>query len=90
VVRLLSPRLEQENHTKDIDFSPAGIRRRREAGHADTMDALRRQPWIGKFGLLDGVILHEPQPGAEPAAEIDPAEPCSGSVPDDVRKLAAE
>jgi NTE family protein len=90
VVRLLSPRLEQENHTKDIDFSPAGIRRRREAGHADTMDALRRQPWIGKFGLLDGVILHEPQPGAEPAAEIDPAEPSSGSVPDYLRKLAAE
>jgi hypothetical protein len=54
------------------------------------MDALRRQAWIGKFGLLDGVILHEPQPGAEPAAEIDPAEPSSGSVPDDVRKLAAE
>ena len=26
--------------------------------------------WLGEFGLLDGVILHEPEPGAEPAAEI--------------------
>ena len=72
------------------DPEETGIRQRREAGHADTMRALWRQPWIGKFGLLDGVILHEPEPGAEPAAEIEPAEPCSGSVPDYLRKLAAE
>jgi hypothetical protein len=26
VVRLLAPRLDNENHTKDIDFSPTGIR----------------------------------------------------------------
>ena len=26
VVRLLAPRLDDEDHTKDIDFSPAGIR----------------------------------------------------------------
>jgi NTE family protein len=90
VVRLLSPRLNNENHTKDIDFSPAGIRERCEAGYADTMSALWRQPWIGEFGLLDGVILHEPQPGAEPAAEIEPAKPCSGTVPSAVPKLAAE
>jgi hypothetical protein len=24
---------------------------------------------IGEFGVLDGVVLHEPRPGAEPAAE---------------------
>src|SRR5437868_9598943 len=40
VVRLLAPRLDNENHTKDIDFSPTGIRLRWEAGHADTMRAL--------------------------------------------------
>ena len=28
VVRLLAPRLDNENHTKDIDFSPTGIRLR--------------------------------------------------------------
>jgi NTE family protein len=90
VVRLLSPRLENENHTKDIDFSPAGIRQRWEAGYADTMSALWRQPWIGEFGLLDGVILHEPQPGAEPAAEIEPGEPEPAMHNPGPHKLAAE
>ena len=42
VVRLLAPRLDNENHTKDIDFSPNGIRLRWEAGYADTMRALQR------------------------------------------------
>jgi NTE family protein len=40
VVRLLASRLDNENHTKDIDFSPAGIRERWETGYADTMRAL--------------------------------------------------
>ena len=40
VVRLLAPALDYEDHTKDIDFSPAGIRRRWEAGYADTMKTL--------------------------------------------------
>src|SRR6516164_6900932 len=45
VVRLLAPRLDNENHTKDIDFSPTGIRLRWEAGYADTIRALQRSPW---------------------------------------------
>ena len=42
VVQLLAPRLDNENHTKDIDFSPSGIRLRWEAGYADAMRALQR------------------------------------------------
>jgi patatin-like phospholipase len=57
VVRLLAPRLDNESHTRDIDFSPAGIRMRWEAGYADTMRALAEHPWIGEFGVLDGVVL---------------------------------
>jgi NTE family protein len=90
VVRLLSPRLDNETHTKDIDFSPAGIRQRWEAGNADTMRALWCQPWIGEFGLLDGVILHEPEPGAEPAAEIEPSKPSAEVSDRGPHKLAAE
>ena len=45
VVELLAPRLDNENHTKDIDFSPTGIRLRWEAGYADTIRALQRSPW---------------------------------------------
>ncbi len=62
VVRLVSPRLDNESHTKDIDFSVQGIRRRWEAGFANTMQALEHHPWIGEFGLLDAVVLHEPRP----------------------------
>ena len=89
VVRLLAPRRDNESHTKDIDFSPDGIRFRWEAGYAETARALERQAWIGEFGLLDGVILHEPEPGAEPAAEIQPGEPRGDSNPMPP-KLAAE
>jgi len=59
VVRLLSPRLECENHTKDIDFSPAGISSRWEAGYADTLRALERKAWEDDCDPLEGVILHE-------------------------------
>ena len=61
VVRLLAPRVDNEDHTKDVDFSPSGIRTRWEAGHADARRAIEQAPWQGEFGPLDGVILHEPQ-----------------------------
>jgi NTE family protein len=60
VVRLLAPRLANEDHTKDVDFSPSGIRKRWEAGYADTLRAIERKPWQGEFDALEGVILHEP------------------------------
>ncbi len=60
VVRLLAPRLDNENHTKDVDFSPTGIRLRWEAGYADTMRSLQRVPWNDDCDPLEGVILHEP------------------------------
>jgi NTE family protein len=69
VVRLLAPRLDNENHTKDIDFSPTGIRLRWEAGRADTARALRRAPWNDACDPLEGVILHEPMPDTVPAVE---------------------
>jgi NTE family protein len=65
VVRLVAPRLEDESHTKDIDFSVKGIRRRWETGYAETVRALEAQPWIGEFGLLDAVVLHELMADAE-------------------------
>jgi NTE family protein len=61
VVRLLAPRLENEDHTKDVDFSPAGIRKRWEAGYAAAQAAIVQAPWQGEFDPLEGVILHEPR-----------------------------
>jgi len=69
VVQLLAPRLDNENHTKDIDFSAAGIRLRWEAGYADTIRALRREPWNDACDPLEGVILHAPDPDVAPAAQ---------------------
>jgi NTE family protein len=60
VVRLLAPQLDNETHTKDIDFSPSGIMRRWDAGYAHTKAVLQRSPWVGEFDPLSGVILHEP------------------------------
>jgi NTE family protein len=59
VVRLLAPQLERETHTKDVDFSAAGIAQRWEAGHAHTKSVLARAPWVGQFDPLSGVIVHE-------------------------------
>jgi NTE family protein len=60
VVPLNVPRLDGEDHTKDIDFTPAGIGGRREAGYAATRDALERAPWNGTADSIEGVIIHEP------------------------------
>jgi len=86
VVRLLAPRLDNESHIKDIDFTPAGIRARWDAGYADTTQALARQAWLDEYDVLEGVILHEPEPGAEPAAEMEPGD---NTLPPP-HKLAAE
>ena len=62
VVRLLAPRLDNENLTKDLDFSRSGIRMRQEAGYSATMRALDQAAWLGEFDPLEGVILHDLTP----------------------------
>jgi NTE family protein len=69
LVPLLAPRLENENHLKDIDFSPSGIGMRREAGYEAAMQALERAPWRGEFDPIEGVIFHAAMPDLPAAAE---------------------
>ena len=59
VVRLLAPSLDNEDHSKDIDFSAEGIRLRREAGYRHTIEALNKAPWRNEIDPLDGFVLHE-------------------------------
>jgi NTE family protein len=59
VVQLLAPQLDYESHTKDVDFSPAGIKQRWDAGYSHTKAVLAREPWVGQFDPLSGVILHQ-------------------------------
>ena len=63
VVRLLAPAVKGEDHSKDIDFSPEGIRSRWDAGLADTRRVLERKPWEGEFDPIEGFILHEASAG---------------------------
>jgi NTE family protein len=59
VAHLLAPRVDGEDQSKDIDFTPAGIRARREAGHADTRSMLERAPWQhAAADPIEGVIEH--------------------------------
>jgi NTE family protein len=59
VVRLLAPRLAAEDHTKDIDFTPAGIRARREAGLIDAREVIAQAPWKRPVPEHEGVMVHD-------------------------------
>ncbi|TAL36516.1 MAG: patatin-like phospholipase family protein [Phenylobacterium sp.] len=63
VIRLLSPPLAGEDHSKDIDFSPLGIRSRWEAGYAHTARVLAQAPWMAPVDPMEGIILHEAEAG---------------------------
>ncbi len=58
VAHLLAPRLEGEDHTKDIDFSPGGVKARREAGYVDTVRMIERSPWQAPTDPIEGVVEH--------------------------------
>jgi NTE family protein len=60
LVRLLAPSLDHEDHTKDIDFTRAGIRTRWQAGYADTQRVLEQKPWQRDLDPLQAVVVHEP------------------------------
>ncbi|HTS21342.1 MAG TPA: patatin-like phospholipase family protein [Casimicrobiaceae bacterium] len=72
VVRLVAPRLDGEDHTKDIDFTAAGIRARRHAGYAATRRVIQRAPWSAAVDPIEGVVIHDPASAARPiAAGVD-------------------
>ena len=59
VVRLLAPTLDNEDYTKDIDFSRDGIHARWSAGYEDTKKMLAIKPWEDEADPLEGLYLHE-------------------------------
>ena len=61
VVPLLAPKVEGEDQTKDIDFTPAGITARWQAGYNDTRRTLDEACWRDAVDAIDGVIVHEVQ-----------------------------
>lgn len=59
LVRLLAPRLDREDHTKDIDFSAEGIESRWQAGYDYVRRAIAKEPWRCEVDALSGVLIHE-------------------------------
>lgn len=59
VVLLKAPRLDREDHTKDIDFTSSGIRDRWQAGYADANHVLQQMPWNAQVDPIEGIAIHE-------------------------------
>jgi NTE family protein len=59
LVNLVAPRIEGEDLARDIDFTGAGVRVRREAGYAAARRMIEQQPWQREGDLLDGIIVHD-------------------------------
>jgi NTE family protein len=59
LVNLLAPRLDGEDHTKDIDFANSSIRTRWQAGLADARRAVAAEPWRRPADPLEGIIVHD-------------------------------
>ena len=58
VVRLQARALDGEDHTKDIDFTPSGVRARWRCGHADALAMIERAPWQAPVDAIEGVVVH--------------------------------
>ena len=73
VACLNAPRLEGEDQLKDIDFTPAGIRARWQAGYATTRRMVSQAPWKHLVDPTQGVVIHDlaSTPGHELAAGVD-------------------
>lgn len=71
VVRLLAPVLDNEDHTKDIDFSAQGIKSRWEAGYRHMQETLEQAPWRVTVDPTEGFILHETRGGGASLPSVD-------------------
>ena len=58
LVRMLAPRLEGEDGTKDIDFTAHGVRSRWEAGYKDAQRAIAEAPWAEPTDAREGLVIH--------------------------------
>lgn len=59
ILSLRAPRLDGEDASKDIDFTPASICARWEAGRELARAKIAEAPWQAAFDPVMGVLLHE-------------------------------
>lgn len=58
VLPLYAPALEGEDHTKDLDFTAAGIQARWNAGREMARRKIAAAPWNEKVHPTDGIVIH--------------------------------
>lgn len=58
IVPLSAPRLDDEDETKDIDFTPIGIRARWEAGYQQASQQIAAAPWKQPIDPVAGIVVH--------------------------------
>lgn len=59
VLPLQAPLLEGEDHTKDIDFTPAGVKARWQAGRESARRQIAAAPWNAPTDPAKGIVVHE-------------------------------
>lgn len=60
IVRLIAPRLEGDDHNRDIDFTGHGIAARMRSGIDDARSVLADRPWCRTAAdTIDGVLIHD-------------------------------
>ncbi|MBR8068381.1 patatin-like phospholipase family protein [Burkholderia cenocepacia] len=67
LIKLAAPRLDGDNQWKDIDFTPAGIVARRQAGYDAAKRAIAARPWDLPTDPTEGLTVFDPD--AAPVAE---------------------
>lgn len=60
LVKLAAPRLASDNQLKDIDFTPAGIAARRQAGYDAARRAIAARPWELPTDPTEGLTVFDP------------------------------
>ncbi|TCW77391.1 patatin [Burkholderia sp. SRS-46] len=58
VIKLAAPRLDGDNQLKDIDFTPAGIAARRQAGYDAARQAIAARPWDMPMDPIEGMAVY--------------------------------
>jgi NTE family protein len=59
VVRLVANGIDGEDHLKDIDFTPSGIRTRWQAGYEHAQRILKASPWDRPVNPVEGIVIHD-------------------------------
>jgi NTE family protein len=60
LIKLAAPRLEGDDHLKDIDFTLAGIAARRQSGYEDAKRAIAARPWEAEMDPIEGMTVFSP------------------------------